>query len=433
MTERQLPNLTDKKAITQLLRAEAKTPLYRLSEKQTLKTAKESFYKYATEGDLLAQRVVDRTISLIDGIDQWLPQDGNGQEPQFRVELDARVKTPLTDFEQAALDARKRSESAYIASYSRWHKNEADPKAAAYKKLGELRTEAQEKLRQKNEHLADVVEIYEEVTPIFPVAKKDSWLKKHTPQAVRTAVAIGVTALAIHGGGALKPEALVYADQPNKTPIPAPTDIVDTQPSDHPSGKDRNVEPGNSGTQGKSESNPDGNGVDKPYPADKQPARSQGRNDNDGNNGCGNDNDFSDDNNGNCGGKKKETPTPPPPISTPTPQESPTPTATTTPPGETPSPTPTPPEATSTPTPPPGATPTQPAGAIPPAVTPGVEKPAQPQPTPPTTVPVEKQPPTLPPTLPKAGEIPLPAVWLAGLGVSLAAAGSRLKKWGWRK
>lgn len=62
---------------------------------------------------------------------------------------------------------------------------------------------------------------------------------------------------------------------------------------------------GNGGTQGASHSNPDGGGVDKPYPADGQDARSQGDSDWDGNNGCGNDDDREDDNNGWCGRKPK--------------------------------------------------------------------------------------------------------------------------------
>ncbi|MEO7803187.1 MAG: LPXTG cell wall anchor domain-containing protein [Actinomycetota bacterium] len=65
----------------------------------------------------------------------------------------------------------------------------------------------------------------------------------------------------------------------------------------------RTVGSGNGDTQGGSESNPDGGGVDKPYPADGQPARSQGESDWDGNNGCGNDDDREDDNNGWCGKK----------------------------------------------------------------------------------------------------------------------------------
>ncbi len=96
-------------------------------------------------------------------------------------------------------------------------------------------------------------------------------------------------------------------------------DQIDTAPSNHPSGKDRNTEQGNSYPQGNSHSNPDGGGVDKPYDSNGQPAGSQGRNDYDGNNGCGNDNDFSDDNNGKCLGRSKKialvinpTPTPTP-------------------------------------------------------------------------------------------------------------------------
>jgi hypothetical protein len=129
------------------------------------------------------------------------------------------------------------------------------------------------------------------------------------------------------------------ADGPKPTPVPE---------SSHPSGKDRDVEPGKSGDQGKSPSNPDGNGVDKPHPADGQPARSQGKGGWDMNNGCGNDTDFSDDNRGNCGGPEK----PPRPTGTPSPTPTlvetriPTPTAT-----PRPSETTTPPPETSTPTP----------------------------------------------------------------------------------
>ena len=83
----------------------------------------------------------------------------------------------------------------------------------------------------------------------------------------------------------------------------------------HPSGKDRSVENGKSGNQGKSESNPDdskgpqrfegGRGDDKP-----QGPGGTDRDDQDGNNGCGNDDDFDDDNNGHCG-KPSEPTTPP--------------------------------------------------------------------------------------------------------------------------
>ncbi|HEX7167846.1 MAG TPA: hypothetical protein VF230_12770 [Acidimicrobiales bacterium] len=73
-----------------------------------------------------------------------------------------------------------------------------------------------------------------------------------------------------------------------------------------PGNADRETEAGGSGTQGRSESNPDGDpGVDKPYPAAGHDAETQGDSDYDGNNGCGNDTDFADDNNGNCGGNRE--------------------------------------------------------------------------------------------------------------------------------
>lgn len=239
--------------------------------------------------------------------------------------------------------------------------------------------------------------------------KKDSLLKKCMPQVVGIAIILFITAL-IFFGAVLKFETSAYADQPDNTSVPASTDIIDTNLSDHPSGKDRNVEPGNSGAQGKSESNPDKDGIDKPYPADGQQARSQGRNDNDGNNGCGNDNDFSDDNNGNCGGKKKETPTPRAPTPTPVPPEA----------------TPTPPTATPIPTVLPGVTPiTQPVGVIPSSVVFETEKIFQPQPTP---IPLISIPAVeLPKILPKAGEIPFVPVWLSVIGISLVVAGLKLK------
>ena len=73
--------------------------------------------------------------------------------------------------------------------------------------------------------------------------------------------------------------------------------------SRHPSGKDRTAEPGGSGTQGKSTSDPDGDtngGADKPGGEGGLSTADQ-----DGNNGCGNDQDFEDDNNGWCGSKPK--------------------------------------------------------------------------------------------------------------------------------
>jgi hypothetical protein len=104
----------------------------------------------------------------------------------------------------------------------------------------------------------------------------------------------------------------------------------DTNESHHPSGKDRFLEKGGSGNQGKSESDPDDNVGpmrreeppcnNDPRGADKctdKPDGSGGHDvlDQDGNNGCGNDQDFDDDNNGWCGKPALvvETPPPPPP------------------------------------------------------------------------------------------------------------------------
>ena len=90
------------------------------------------------------------------------------------------------------------------------------------------------------------------------------------------------------------PAALAKSDKAEKTP--------DQTPNDHPSGKDRSQEPGTSGTQGKSASDPDG---DANGGADKPGMDGGFDDDQDGNNGCGNDDDFEDDNNGWCGGKPK--------------------------------------------------------------------------------------------------------------------------------
>ncbi|MCU1378776.1 MAG: hypothetical protein JWN29_1759 [Acidimicrobiales bacterium] len=83
-----------------------------------------------------------------------------------------------------------------------------------------------------------------------------------------------------------------------------PNNVVDDGDNRHPSGKDRSVENGGSGSQGASSSDPDGTsngGADKPGGAGGYDKADQ-----DGNNGCGNDDDFEDDNNGNCGGKAHE-------------------------------------------------------------------------------------------------------------------------------
>jgi hypothetical protein len=82
--------------------------------------------------------------------------------------------------------------------------------------------------------------------------------------------------------------------------VAGPDKVPDQTPNDHPSGKDRSVEPGRSGTQGKAKSDPDelaNGGADKPGMAGGFD------DDKDGNNGCGNDDDFEDDNNGWCRGR----------------------------------------------------------------------------------------------------------------------------------
>lgn len=103
----------------------------------------------------------------------------------------------------------------------------------------------------------------------------------------------------------------------------------DTNESRHPSGKDKFLEQGGSGNQGRSESDPDDNVGpmrreappcdNDPRGADTctdKPGGSGGHDtlDQDGNNGCGNDQDFDDDNNGWCGKPAVVVETPPPPI-----------------------------------------------------------------------------------------------------------------------
>ncbi|MGH2691066.1 MAG: hypothetical protein ACRDHM_01000 [Actinomycetota bacterium] len=86
----------------------------------------------------------------------------------------------------------------------------------------------------------------------------------------------------------------------------APDPLGDTDNA-HPSGKDKHVEAGGSGNQGKAVSDPDddGRGPDRTNRGVDQPGGAGGLDilDQDGNNGCGNDDDFEDDNEGNCGGK----------------------------------------------------------------------------------------------------------------------------------
>jgi hypothetical protein len=91
--------------------------------------------------------------------------------------------------------------------------------------------------------------------------------------------------------------------------------IADEGDNAHPSGKDRSVESGSSGNQGKAESKPDQNGTG-PERDNRGTDKANGPGgsdilDQDGNNGCGNDDDFDDDNEGWCGGKDKPPSNPP--------------------------------------------------------------------------------------------------------------------------
>ena len=81
--------------------------------------------------------------------------------------------------------------------------------------------------------------------------------------------------------------------------------VEDDGDNRHPSGRDRSVENGGSGNQGRSESDPDddGRGPDRSNGGPDKPNGAGGDDlaDQDGNNGCGNDDDFEDDNEGWCG------------------------------------------------------------------------------------------------------------------------------------
>lgn len=84
-----------------------------------------------------------------------------------------------------------------------------------------------------------------------------------------------------------------------------PNNIADEGDNLHPSGKDRSVEPGGSGDQGRSASTPDqnGRGPERDNGGTDKPNGPGGADilDQDRNNGCGNDDDFDDDNEGWCG------------------------------------------------------------------------------------------------------------------------------------
>jgi hypothetical protein len=129
--------------------------------------------------------------------------------------------------------------------------------------------------------------------------------------ALTIAPLVGVRAKSDHGnnaGGSERSHEVRNNDHSNVTEDNdndgVPNNVPDGGDNRHPSGKDRSVEPGGSGNQGNSPSDPDGmsnGGADKPGGTggiDKL--------DQDGNNGCGNDDDFEDDNNGRCLGQKKK-------------------------------------------------------------------------------------------------------------------------------
>ncbi|MCO8126208.1 LPXTG cell wall anchor domain-containing protein [Acidimicrobiia bacterium EGI L10123] len=112
---------------------------------------------------------------------------------------------------------------------------------------------------------------------------------------------IGALALVFGSAG------LVGASQPERDGTSATSDVADDGDNAHPSGKDRSVEPGGSGTQGNAQSDPDddGRGPDRSNGGADKPGGEGGvdKDDQDGNNGCGNDDDFEDDNEGLCLGR----------------------------------------------------------------------------------------------------------------------------------
>ena len=109
-----------------------------------------------------------------------------------------------------------------------------------------------------------------------------------------------------HGGGS-KSTGLTEDNDHNDGDTP--NNVVDNGDNEHPSGKDKSVEHGNSGNQGNSDADPDddGRGPDRSNGGADKPDGPGGVDlaDQDGNNGCGNDDDFEDDNEGWCGKNPK--------------------------------------------------------------------------------------------------------------------------------
>jgi hypothetical protein len=116
-----------------------------------------------------------------------------------------------------------------------------------------------------------------------------------------------------HDGDADSNSNTAYTEDNDTNDGGTPNNVSDSGDNRHPSGKDRSVENGKSGTQGKSESNPDDSKGPMRYEGvqgDDKPNGPGGTDlaDQDGNNGCGNDDDFDDDNNGWCGRPTKVKP-----------------------------------------------------------------------------------------------------------------------------
>ncbi len=114
------------------------------------------------------------------------------------------------------------------------------------------------------------------------------------------------------GGGGGSTSGSGYTEDNDTNDNNTPNNVADAGDNAHPSGKDKSVEPGNSGNQGNSSSDPDddGRGPDRSNGGPDKPNGSGGVDlaDQDGNNGCGNDDDFEDDNEGWCGKPKDATP-----------------------------------------------------------------------------------------------------------------------------
>ena len=109
------------------------------------------------------------------------------------------------------------------------------------------------------------------------------------------------------------PEKTSTVTEDNDTNDDTKNNVVDDGDNAHPSGKDRSVEHGGSGNQGKAAHDPDddGRGPDRSNGGLDQPGGAGGvdLHDQDGNNGCGNDDDFEDDNEGWCGKPEAQAPT----------------------------------------------------------------------------------------------------------------------------